>query len=139
MTVEPDALDNDLVEDIRMLKETREQIAAMKKAEEGLREKILETLDRRQSVTFKDEVSGLRVTINKQSRYEWDAEALRQTGELRDSEIGDLMDTVISKKRMQVLIDNGTVTERRVLPAKRITKTYEVLSLTEENHHELRR
>ena len=131
ITFEPEpASDAMVAEMVRQLKETREQIARLKKDEAVLRQGLLPCLDQRGG-HFTDEVSGLTARLKTQQRYEWDANRLRATGELKDAEIASVMDSVVNKKKLEALILTTGARERLLAPAKVMTSSHEIVSITE--------
>ena len=117
-------------ETIRLLRDVRDNINEAKKVEKDLRGKLIQMLDERGGRVY-DEMSGLEAVLKTQSRYEWDANLLRETGELKDSEIAECLDTVVNKKKIEALIVKGTARERMLAPAKVPTKSFEVIEIKE--------
>ena len=124
---EDDAVVGDV---IRQLRDGRDEEAALKKRNVALRDRLMQMLDERGGRVW-DETSGLEAIITPKFRYEWDANLLRKTGELKDSEIADCLETVVNKKKIEALIVAGTARERMLAPAKVQTKAYEVIEIKE--------
>ena len=124
--------DGEMGEMIRKLKDIREQQAELKKDEAALRAELLRALDLKNG-SFRDEQSGLVARIKSGYRYEWDAELLRQTGELKDSEIALCLRSVVDKKTLEDrFIIPGTARARMLESAKVVTSRYETLTIQEE-------
>ena len=124
--------DGEMGEMIRRLKDVREQQAELKKDEAALRAELLRALDLKNG-SFRDEQSGLVARIKSGYRYEWDAELLRQTGELKDSEIAECLRSVVDKKTLEDrFIVPGTARSRMLESAKVVTSRYETLTIQEE-------
>jgi ribosomal protein L19E len=120
---------------VRELKETREQISALKKQEEKARELLLPLLDV-MGGTYTDEVSGLTASIERSPRYEWDAQKLfklKTDGLITGNEYADLLETIVKKDAVQALVDSGKITDRQLagVGAKRVTKLVETVTVKE--------
>ncbi len=116
-------------EAIRQLRDLRDRMAADRKEHDGLRDQLMHMLGARGGRVW-DETSGLEAVIATKSRWEWDAQKLRETGELRDADIADCLVQSVDKKRVQALIEKGA-RERLMEGAKVQTKSYEVIEIKE--------
>ena len=117
-------------EEVRRLRDTRDQLNALKKIEKDSRAKLIQMLDERGG-RFYDEVSGLEAVLTTKNRFEWDANLLRETGELRDEEIADCLVTTVDKKKIEAYILKGTARERILAPAKVPVSSYEQIDIKE--------
>lgn len=117
---------------IRKLRDTRDQIADLKKIADDSRDKLLQMFDERDTRTLSDyENSGLEAVLKTQTRWEYDANLLRETGELKDSEIADCLETVVNKKKIEEFVVKGSARDRMLQPARVPTRSFEVIEIKE--------
>jgi len=117
-------------EEIRRLRDTRDQLNALKKIEKDSRAKLIQMLDERGGRVY-DEQSGLEAVLTTKNRFEWDANLLRETGELKDEEIAACMVTTVDRKKIEALILKGTARERMLAPARVPVSSYEQIDIKE--------
>ena len=117
-------------ETIRQLRDTRDQISSLKKAEKTLRDTLIQMLDAHGGRVW-DENSGLEAAIVPRFRWEYDANLLRETGELKDSEIAECMVQSVDKKKVEEYVTKGSARDRMLQPARVQTKGFEVIEIKE--------
>ena len=117
-------------ETIRQLRDTRDQISALKRAEKALRDTLIQMLDARGGHVW-DENSGLEARLTTKFRWEYDPSLLKDTGELRDDEFADVLVTTVDKKKVEALVTKGSARGRMLQPARVQTKAYEVIAISE--------
>ncbi len=117
-------------ETIRQLRDTRDQISSLKRTEKALRDTLIQMLDARGGRVW-DENSGLEAVLTTKFRWEYDANLLRETGELKDSEIAECLVQSVDKKKVEEYVAKGSARDRMLQPARVQTKGFEVIEIKE--------